>query len=156
MQKVIPVARRGVVGGGQDVLPSVGNSGNFRKFEKTLYQLRMCVMMSWNLNVNVRQKNIKLCPPLSPYPRRPWLCVKLKRIWFVTMGLQHRYHFHSNTKEIYYQTVNDDFQVAANYPSKRIIIFIQSVLCKSFYHANKLQRKRKYIAHIYYEIGSML
>ena len=36
--------------------------GNF----KTLYQLRMCVMMSWDLNVYVRRKNIKLCPPMMP------------------------------------------------------------------------------------------
>ena len=43
----------------------------FRNF-KTLYQLRMYVMTSWDLNVNVRRKNIKLSPPpLSPYPRCP-------------------------------------------------------------------------------------
>ena len=42
--------------------------GNF----KTLYQLRMCLMTSCNLNLSIRRKNIKLCPPpLSPYPRRP-------------------------------------------------------------------------------------
>ena len=40
--------------------------GNF----KTLYQLRMCVMTSWDLNVYVRRKIIKLCPRLSSYPRR--------------------------------------------------------------------------------------
>ena len=33
--------------------------GNF----KTLYQLRICVMTSCDLNVNVRRKNIKLCSP---------------------------------------------------------------------------------------------
>ena len=32
--------------------------GNFN----TLYQLRMCVMTSWDLNVYVRRKNFKLCP----------------------------------------------------------------------------------------------
>ena len=42
----------------------------FRNF-RTLYQLRMCVMTSWDMNVNVRRKNIKMCPPLSPYPQCP-------------------------------------------------------------------------------------
>ena len=47
--------------------------GNFFGNFKTLYQLRMCLMTSYDLNVSVRWKNIKLCPPLSPYPRRPWV-----------------------------------------------------------------------------------
>ena len=37
--------------------------GNF----KALYQLRKCVMTSWDLNVCVRRKNIKLCPPPSMF-----------------------------------------------------------------------------------------
>ena len=39
----------------------------FRNF-KTLYLLRMCVMMSCDLNVSVRRKNIKLCPPYESLP----------------------------------------------------------------------------------------
>ena len=63
---------RGWVGRGH-MLPILASEiqnifGNF----KTLYQLRMCVMTSCDLNVNTRRKNIKLCPPLSPYLRRPW------------------------------------------------------------------------------------
>ena len=64
--------RRGWVGGQGALAPLLASEiqkifGNV----KTLYQLRMCVMTSWDLIVYVRRKNIKLCPPLSPYPRRP-------------------------------------------------------------------------------------
>ena len=63
-----------VVEGAGGIPSSGGNSGNFQNF-KALYQLRMCVMTSWDLNVMFRWKNIKLCPPLSPYPRCPWLAL---------------------------------------------------------------------------------
>ena len=41
--------------------------GNFR----TLFQMRMCMMTSWDLNVNVRRKNIKMCPPIESLPTTP-------------------------------------------------------------------------------------
>ena len=62
--------RRGWVGKGARAPLTSEIQEIFRNF-KTLYQLRMCVMTSWDLNVYIRWKNSKLCPPLSPYPRRP-------------------------------------------------------------------------------------
>ena len=47
--------------------------------------IRYMLPQSCDLNVNVCRKNIKLCPPFSPYPRRPW--VILGRIEaFLNMG----------------------------------------------------------------------
>ena len=54
--------RRGWVGRGARALVASEIQKIFGNF-KTLYQLRMCVTTSRYLNVNVRQKNIKLCPP---------------------------------------------------------------------------------------------
>ena len=31
----------------------------------------MCVMTSWDLNVYIRWKNIKLCPPIESLPTTP-------------------------------------------------------------------------------------
>ena len=59
--------RRGWVGRAPLASEILKIFGNF----KTLYQLRMYVMMSCDLNIRVRRKNIKLCPQLNPYPRRP-------------------------------------------------------------------------------------
>ena len=41
--------------------------GNF----KTLYQLRMCMITSCDLNISVHRKNIKLCPPIESLPTTP-------------------------------------------------------------------------------------
>ena len=65
---------RDIVGGwaGGHVLPP--NVGNFREIFgnfKALYQLRVCVMTSCDLNVTVRRKNIKLCPPFESLPTTP-------------------------------------------------------------------------------------
>ena len=39
---------------------------------KALYHLRMCVMMSCDLNISVHRKNIKLCPPsIESLPTTP-------------------------------------------------------------------------------------
>ena len=45
---------------------------------RTLYQLRMCVMTSCDLNVSVRRNNIKLCPPIESLLTTP-----LWRAYFV-------------------------------------------------------------------------
>ena len=38
---------------------------------KTLYQLRMCMMTSCDLNVSFRRKNLKLCLPIESLPTMP-------------------------------------------------------------------------------------
>ena len=54
---------RGWVGKGART-PLVSEIQKILRHFKTLFELRMCVMTSCDLNVSIRRKNIKLCLPL--------------------------------------------------------------------------------------------
>ena len=56
---------RGVVG---TCPPSVGNSEHFWSLQNLISTAHVHDYAMW-FEYNVRRKNIKLCPPLSPYPR---------------------------------------------------------------------------------------